>query len=458
MSILGGRPAPPSDVRLPRRAADDPPPPHDSGGLGGRPRGVDAGGGGGGGGGGGADAEEEEEEDEDGGCGGVRAAARVAGLLCTLSLCVSRTDPPPRHPPPHAISPLPSRQPLCRERAQLAQGGDKGGPRHHQRAVRDPVFRGRHREYRSADMWRREKKKGVFFGFGVPTPPFPFRSLPPSPTQPPASARSLSVFLDAFGTDAGSVISTGLILFGTGITAVSAFARVSSAYQLLVFGRVVYAFGAGTVVVTQHSILSSWFRGKGLAVAFGLQIAVGRLSSFLAAGTVVPIQNWAGHWGWALWVAFSLCCFSFVTNLVYVVVSRGAAAEAVGGRSRRKAFLKPSGITLLTDVFWLVIVIEGLLYGAWTPFLHMNALTTGRLADGAGTRSEMVKLRFGSTDSLAGWQSSWAHIAPIFVSPFMGRVIDRHGQRTTAMIASAGLLLFSVVLLGFSTATPALGM
>jgi len=54
----------------------------------------------------------------------------------------------------------------------------------------------------------------------------------------------------------------------------------------------------------QEAILAHWFKGKGLAIALGIQIAFSRLSSFLATGTVVPISEYFEFYGSGQFLSF----------------------------------------------------------------------------------------------------------------------------------------------------------
>lgn len=82
------------------------------------------------------------------------------------------------------------------------------------------------------------------------------------------------VWMDRFGTGWGALLSTGLIVVGN---AFSAMASHLDSYAWMVVSRIIFGLGSGCVVVAQETILSKWFRGKGLAITIGLQITVSRL-------------------------------------------------------------------------------------------------------------------------------------------------------------------------------------
>ncbi|RUP45448.1 hypothetical protein BC936DRAFT_148169, partial [Jimgerdemannia flammicorona] len=71
---------------------------------------------------------------------------------------------------------------------------------------------------------------------------------------------------------------------------------------------------------------------------------------------------------------------------------------------------------------------------------------------------EFVKFKFGSTDEIAAYNSSVAQLAPIFIVPFLGLLLDRYGQRCLAVLASTLSLLVSILILSLTYLTPLLGM
>lgn len=82
------------------------------------------------------------------------------------------------------------------------------------------------------------------------------------------------LFLDAFGTAKGSILTTGLITLGNVLVAAS----TSRAHlPSMIVGRILYGVGSGTVVIVQETILSQWFKGRSLAAVVALMMTVSRL-------------------------------------------------------------------------------------------------------------------------------------------------------------------------------------
>ncbi|KAI8321846.1 MFS general substrate transporter [Martensiomyces pterosporus] len=251
------------------------------------------------------------------------------------------------------------------------------------------------------------------------------------------------LFIDAFGTTAGSLIATSLIMFGNLIISISTHNRSFSA---MVAGRILYGLGSGTITVVQETILGSWFKGKGLAITIAIQITTSRIASFLSMGTAIPIADRFGFYGAAFWANFVVCAVSFGINLVYMVTMRrihSNTPEQAVAKLRRKHTFNPRLVFFLFGLYWLIVVQSFTLGGGWNSFLHIN--------------SELIKLRFGVNDSIAAWSASVSQIMPIFLVPFLGWFFDHFGLRTDMLVVSTSMFTISMVLLGFTMVNPLVG-
>lgn len=84
------------------------------------------------------------------------------------------------------------------------------------------------------------------------------------------------LYLDAFGTVSGSILTTVLITLGNILVALS---MHNTSLTTMIVGRVMYGIGSGTVVIVQETILSQWFKGRSLAGVMALMLTVSRLVS-----------------------------------------------------------------------------------------------------------------------------------------------------------------------------------
>ncbi|KAI8372748.1 major facilitator superfamily domain-containing protein [Radiomyces spectabilis] len=254
------------------------------------------------------------------------------------------------------------------------------------------------------------------------------------------------ILIDAFGTIPGSIFTTLLITSGNVLVALSTH---SSSLSMMILGRVLYGIGSGAVVIVQETILSQWFKGRHLASVVALMLTVSRLSSFLAQATVVFIAKWTGWYGYAFWFSALLCVFSLVVNLVYIALLRKVSTNSYACQAqinviKRKKSFQWSKLMYLPHSFWLIVAMEFLLGGGWGCFLHIN--------------SEFVKVRFGYDDAHAAATASVAQLLPVFLMPVLGVCLDRYGKRTWMMIISGVSFLLSMILLGYTSLSPIIGM
>ncbi|KAI8342032.1 major facilitator superfamily domain-containing protein [Chlamydoabsidia padenii] len=255
------------------------------------------------------------------------------------------------------------------------------------------------------------------------------------------------IFVDAFGTIPGSLLTTFLITSGNILVALSI---SSNNLTMLIMGRIFYGIGSGTVVIVQETILSQWFRGRSLAAVVALMLTISRLASFLAQAIVVPIANWTGWYGYGFWFCAILCIFSFIINLVYIALLRSISnPSAVACRKqteviKRKKSFSWKKLLFLPHSYWLIAAMEFLLGGGWGCFLHIN--------------SEFVKFRFDYSNAQSAATASVAQILPVFLMPFLGLCVDKYGKRTWMMIGSGVSMLVALLLLGYTNLAPLVGM
>ena len=78
--------------------------------------------------------------------------------------------------------------------------------------------------------------------------------------------------------------------------------------------------------VAQSAIISSWFRGKELSFAFGMNLSFGRLSASLNGPIETAAYGFDGV-GFALLVGFIICCFSLIMAFLLVWIDSWAAKK-----------------------------------------------------------------------------------------------------------------------------------
>jgi MFS family permease len=255
--------------------------------------------------------------------------------------------------------------------------------------------------------------------------------------------------VDRLGTRAASLLFTSLITLGAVVVA------ASSSIWPMYAGRFVFGFASEAAIVAQNAILVRWFRGKELALAFGVVLTISRLGTLFSFNTEALIAQRHGPTA-ALWVAAGLCGVSVLANLIYVIMDRHAerALKLTEGQAGDRIVL--GEIKKLGAPFWMVTALCFTFYSAIFPF---TALSTNffhekwalplTAATGGGFLAE-VFASFRHMFTTAPGTTSIVIFASMVFAPFAGGLVDRIGRRGRLMIGGSLLMIPSYLALGFT--------
>ena len=266
------------------------------------------------------------------------------------------------------------------------------------------------------------------------------------------------VLIDRLGTRISSMIFSGLVLAGAILVA-----SADNIYVLMA-GRFVFGAGAEPLVVAQSAILARWFKGKELALAFGIALTVSRLGTLFSFNLGELIVSHFGHYSYALWAAVLFCVLSLASNIGYVFLDRFGERklelEQVGAEDK----IVFKDIRHFGASFWYVSLLCVTFYSAVFPF---TALSTDffadkwgipRVAEASGGFFYQAFNNFIHMFSTAGGISSIIIFASMVAAPFAGYLVDRFGKRATVMIIGSLVLIPSHLLMGLTDIYPAYPM
>jgi MFS family permease len=192
--------------------------------------------------------------------------------------------------------------------------------------------------------------------------------------------------------------------------------------------------GSEPLVVAQSAILARWFKGKELALSFGIALAVSRLGTLFTFNTEALVAERTG-WRSALWLAAALCGVSLLTNLLYNAMDKKAervlglresgAGDKIDWSQLRRGGFPPS--------FWYVTLLCVTFYSAIFPF---TALSTdffhhkwGLPEASGGDQGFLSGVFYNFTHMFSTAQGTTSIIifASMIFAPFAGRLVDRIG-------------------------------
>ena len=128
------------------------------------------------------------------------------------------------------------------------------------------------------------------------------------------------LFLDKIGIRSGLLLFTTILTLGQFVFMIGGY---MASYNVMLAGRIIFGMGGECMTVAQSSIISSWFRGKELAFALGLNITIGRLGSVANAAIVPSVYETSGL-GNALMIGFMICIFSLINAVGLVALDKKA--------------------------------------------------------------------------------------------------------------------------------------
>ena len=258
---------------------------------------------------------------------------------------------------------------------------------------------------------------------------------------------------DRIGTRLAGILLAAVVAIGAAMVA------LAPSLEVAIAGRFMFGAGSESLIVTQNAMLARWFRGKELALSFGVTLAIARLGTLFSFNSASATANRFG-WQAALWIAVLLCVVSLLCALVYWLMDRKGEralglAEAGAGDKIVLADVKK-----FTASYWFVVLLCVTFYSAIFPFTALSTdffhekwglpLTTG----GGGSFFAAVFRDFLHMFSTAPGTSAIIIFASMCFAPFAGGLVDRIGKRASLMILGALLMIPCYLVMGFTMLPP----
>jgi MFS family permease len=144
-------------------------------------------------------------------------------------------------------------------------------------------------------------------------------------------------FVDKLGVRMCLIIFALLITLGQFIFAIGLSAK---SWPIMFLGRVVYGFGGENLGVANSAVLSIWFEGKELALAFGLNLSIARLGSVIN-NLVSPILANGINIQFALWFGVILCGGSVASCILISSIDKHLDS-VMGGKGAHSLLINPT--------------------------------------------------------------------------------------------------------------------
>lgn len=254
----------------------------------------------------------------------------------------------------------------------------------------------------------------------------------------------VGILLDKFGIRISNIISGVLMLVG-GLIKYLAFKEVFSATDTInvlgiwqmkeqvffaAFGYAIFGVGAEYAGITISKALVKWFKGREIALAMGIQVAIARLGSF---GPLLLGAYFAGHYGVANWLFFGvlLLIAGLIAFLYYNMMDRKLDSQfnKTGEKTDEEEEFKLSDLSKIVanKGFWLITILCLLFYSAVFPFYKYG--------------SDLMVNKFGVSEQWAGAIPSLLPLGTMLLTPLFGSIYDKKGKGASIMILGAMILV-----------------
>jgi len=200
--------------------------------------------------------------------------------------------------------------------------------------------------------------------------------------------------------------------------------------KMMLLGRFFFGLGAETSIVVVSKILVKWFKGKDLALAFGLKVGFGRLGTFAALQLSPVLADGGAHLDTAIWLAAILTMSGLLAFMVYMLFDMKLDSQVQHSEMNKSTekFKFNDILGLLRNPAYVYIALICVtFYSAVFPF---NAFAPDFLLN-----------KFGMSYEASGQIASLLPLGTLLFTPLFGFMIDRHGRAASAMILGSLVLL-----------------
>ena len=214
--------------------------------------------------------------------------------------------------------------------------------------------------------------------------------------------------------------------------------------KMATLGFMIFGCGCEMAGTTVSKAIAKWFKGKEMAMAMGIEMAIARLGVFAAMWLSPAISKaFPDTVGSPVLFGALLLCIGLISFSVFCVMDRKFDAQLaeVGQSDTSKADefqVKDLGKIFSSKMFWIVSILCVLYYSGIFPF---QKFATNFLEETLQVEADFAARLFSVFPILA-----------MVLTPFLGIFLDRKGKGATMLMV--GALIMVVCHLGFALVLP----
>ena len=259
------------------------------------------------------------------------------------------------------------------------------------------------------------------------------------------------VILDKLGVRFSGVLSAGLMVLGAAIKFVgvsdwfqttqfaqwlgSWWVEMPASAKMASLGFMIFGCGCEMEGTNVSKILAKWFKGKEMALAMGLEMAIARLGVFGAMWIAPAISN---KFGASIMAPVGFCAALLVIGLINFIifgimdrkfdsqlVEAGLATEE---KSPEDEFhVSDLGAIFKSKMFWIVALLCVLYYSAIFPFQRYA--------------TNFIEETLSIPNDEAAHLFSFFPVLAMVLTPLLGMFLDRVGKGASMLMAGACVMI-----------------
>ncbi|XP_056391052.1 major facilitator superfamily domain-containing protein 1-like isoform X1 [Hyla sarda] len=249
--------------------------------------------------------------------------------------------------------------------------------------------------------------------------------------------------IDKLGNRFGLFLFSSLTVVGSSIFALGSHFKGSPyLLPLMLTGRLLFGSGNGSLTIVQNRITAFWFKGKELALAFGLTLSFSRLGSVL---NFFLTRRFEDHFGiqWTLWGGTILCVLGLLSAVTVSILDKVGMKQLGldGAMQEESKKVRVQDIRRLPLRYWLLVLTIMFFYNGIFPFV----------ADA----SKFIQDKYDGYDQqMASYIAGAVYDSSLVLSAAVGILIDYIGLRGVLAVLCAILTLPVFALLAFTFVPP----
>ncbi len=242
------------------------------------------------------------------------------------------------------------------------------------------------------------------------------------------------IIIDRIGTRKSVFIFTFLIMLGAILTA------ITGELFLMAAGRLVFGLGAESMIVAITTVIARWFKGKELSFAFGLNLTVARLGSFLALNSPTWGKNLFSYWQNPLWVTVVAGVFALICAIIYFFLDVYATKNYSMPKEGEQDKIEFKEIFKFGKSFWFITALCVTFYSAMFPFQTFAI--------------KFFQEAHGTSREVGGNLSSILTLAAMIFTPLFGLLADKIGKRSLLMMFGSLLIIPVYIMMAYKFGKP----